>query len=1365
MKRSTRAMKYFIIKSSHIKYIIAILTIIGTSKLAAQTGPGGVGTADGSSNLVLWLDADAEAGVNGAVSTSWNDQSGFGHNFNAGNGAVFNANAQNGVSTFGFDGASNYFEVPFSGALNPAQFTIFSASNVNSSGSYKALISSRDASPTAGYILYARPTTNNWEFWTGIGVGWGQVGNTSSTSGTWSSQTLSYQAGANGQQLSINNQVTATGSFSMSQNTVRPTRVGAGQNESTPSFYFNGDVGEVIMFNNVLNSAQTIIINNYLSAKYNFVNAANDLYTMDDLGNGDFDYDVVGIGRADASNMHTVAMSSRVLQIQNASSLDIDGEYLFWGHDNADATTWTTTEAPYAGVDVQRIAREWRLNEVGGDVGTVDFVIDPAALPALPGGFSSYALLVDSDGDFSDATPYLMTLSGANYTITGMDIANGDYVTIAAINPVIDHVLIESNGPESVTTLTIEVSQNFIASTDVSVSYATADGAALAAQPDYTAVVGGILTIPAGTTTITYSLAVIDDAAIESNEDFSITLSAPSAGVNLGANATHTYTINDNDNATKVFFSSALSNATEAFTGADIQVRLNIPAATTASVDYTIIGGTATGGGIDYTLLASGTITFQAPTPNDFRQFLPIGIIDDLMKEADETIIIRLSNPVNCNLDDGTLGFVEHTFTITDNDPDPTIQFNTTASTGNESVSPVDFQVDLSVISGSDTDITYTVTGGSAIGGGVDYTLLGSGVLTIPAGSLTGNISADIILDGIEEFDETIEISLSLPVNAILGANAVHTYTITDNSANLGHLGPGGVGNVDGTSSLVLWLDANRETGGGSWSDQSGFGNDFTAGTGATFNTGARNGFSTFGFDGGSNYFETAAYNATLNPSAFTVFSASQVNNVGSYKALISSRDNSPTAGYILYAVPSSANWEFWTGISSTWDKVGNTTSTAGTWSSQTSSYQSGTNAQQLYVDNSLNAQGTSTMVINSATPTRVGAGRNEAAADFYFNGDIGEVIMYSAVLNAARRTIVNNYLAAKYNFALTTNDFYTMDDPGNGDFDYEVAGIGRDNVGGFHVDAQGTGMVRVNGPTDLNNGEYLFWGHDNGSFDMANTTDIPVGINNRLNRIWRFDETGDVGSVSLSFDVSAFSINDSNELVLLVDSDDGLMVNSIEVAITSYAGGIATFNVNVVAGNWYTIASRTADNTLPVELISFTAKEENNTIALGWKTASEIDNDFFSVERSSNGVDFFEIGQVEGNGTTNELQVYDFVDKSPLNGVSYYRLRQVDYDGAFEYSNVADVSIALANFAFNVYPNPIENNRAIIEMLNVGEGDASIRVYNSVGKVVLNKTVVLNPNQSLKYDLEFERNIPTGIYIVEVRSGQNRYIRKVVIQ
>ena len=136
----------------------------------------------------------------------------------------------------------------------------------------------------------------------------------------------------------------------------------------------------------------------------------------------------------------------------------------------------------------------------------------------------------------------------------------------------------------------------------------------------------------------------------------------------------------------------------------------------------------------------------------------------------DETVVVTLSNPTNATLgSDDT-----HTYTITDDDDPPVVDFNTTSSSGLESVSSKDLTVDLSAASSKDVTVNFTVTG-TATGSGTDYTL-DNGNITIAAGTTSGTITISNILDDVlDEAHETVIVTLSNPSNATLG-RMTHTY-------------------------------------------------------------------------------------------------------------------------------------------------------------------------------------------------------------------------------------------------------------------------------------------------------------------------------------------------------------------------------------------------------------------------------------------------------------------------------------------------------------------------------------------------------------------------------------------------------------
>jgi len=225
-----------------------------------------------------------------------------------------------------------------------------------------------------------------------------------------------------------------------------------------------------------------------------------------------------------------------------------------------------------------------------------------------------------------------------------------------------------------------------------------------------------------------------------------------------------------------VQFESATSGDLETVSPAELTVLLTNPEeGQTYTVDYEVTGGTATGGGVDYTL-TPGTLTFN---PGETVKTIEITIIDDGLDEDDETVEVTLSNVTGGEAELGSLA--QHTYTIVD--PRPAVAFDTADSSCPESIYifylPRKIGVSLSGAAESTVTVDYAVAGGTAIGGGVDYTLK-AGPLSFAPGELTKYIEVTPVDDDLEEADETILLTLSNPSGAKLGASTEHTFTILD---------------------------------------------------------------------------------------------------------------------------------------------------------------------------------------------------------------------------------------------------------------------------------------------------------------------------------------------------------------------------------------------------------------------------------------------------------------------------------------------------------------------------------------------------------------------------------------------------------
>ena len=203
-----------------------------------------------------------------------------------------------------------------------------------------------------------------------------------------------------------------------------------------------------------------------------------------------------------------------------------------------------------------------------------------------------------------------------------------------------------------------------------------------------------------------------------------------------------------------------------------------------------------------------------------------------------------------------------------------------------------------------------------------------------------------------------------------------------------------------------------------------------------------------------------------------------------------------------------------------------------------------------------------------------------------------------------------------------------------------------------------------------------------------------------------------------------------------------------------------ATFN-----GEQDVYYSYISDSTIvPVELLSFSASVTTNAVNLNWSTATELNNLGFEIQRNKEGTEFFTVGFVDGNGTTTELHNYSYTDKNLDNGKYYYRLKQVDYDGSYEYSDIVEVEWR----AFNSYvleqnyPNPF-NPTTTIRFSIKNKSNVRITILNAIGEEV---AVVLNEEKEAGYhQVEFNAtNLPSGVYFYQLRAGSFIDTKKMIL-
>lgn len=607
---------------------------------------------------------------------------------------------------------------------------------------------------------------------------------------------------------------------------------------------------------------------------------------------------------------------------------------------------------------------------------------------------------------------------------------------------------------------------------------------------------------------------------------------------------------------------------------------------------------------------------------------------------------------------------------------------------------------------------------------------------------------------------------------------SIFTFSISFlilSSSLFAQTGPGGVGS---SATNQLWLDANRITGltSGSrvnpWVDVSGNGNNATQSL-ATRNrpfyiTNVLNSKPVVRFDGVDDFLQTPSIPA-LNTNQLTWFMVSSaVNNQtgvlirSSYTGGSSSAANSLMWGTFLSTNNNSynSNARSADNINSPQVNLGyqggfNILSTV--WRGSTSQLEGYRNGSLSGTDNNATANPTGHQYI------RIGA--NSGNLGLYLAGDVAEAIVYSMELNQAQRVIVDNYLAAKYGLTMSGNDRYAFDAThGN-----EVAGIGQESGSGNYT-ARGTGIVTVSNPT-LADGQYFLFGHNNTALSSTQTTDVPTSGSVRLTRTWRASNTGGIGTVDVSFNLTGITFGDPADYRLLVD-DDGTFANATEISTgMSYDAGTNTVTfagasipdgrfftlstgaiVSVNTGNWNT-ASTWSCNCVPTTANNV---KINNPHTVTANTDAGVDS--LTILNGgtlliTNATVFTALGGITNNGTFNASGTSEVVlsgtDNQTLSGSGIFDFFGLTLNnGPKSIDQVLDVN---GNLTIN-NPATLDLNGFDVHLAGNLNATTAIPFFNNTGTFVFNGFPPQTVNAS--GTIAFFNVSSDNVTVVELASG-----------
>ncbi|QMU30463.1 T9SS type A sorting domain-containing protein [Adhaeribacter radiodurans] len=264
----------------------------------------------------------------------------------------------------------------------------------------------------------------------------------------------------------------------------------------------------------------------------------------------------------------------------------------------------------------------------------------------------------------------------------------------------------------------------------------------------------------------------------------------------------------------------------------------------------------------------------------------------------------------------------------------------------------------------------------------------------------------------------------------------------------------------------------------------------------------------------------------------------------------------------------------------------------------------------------------------------------------------------------------------------------------------------------------------------------------------------------NTVDRFWQIDKDGPSGTATLTFTASPEEVG---EITMLQAQRWNAAQAIWEFPLPGQSNTATSATVpDVTAFSPWTLSGN--NSPLPIQLLTFTATLNNAQVNLHWKTVSETNTDFFTVEKTRDLKNYQTVATVKAAGTSKQIITYNAQDAQPYSGVSYYRLKQTDLNKKTYYSEVVAINlIENSVFAVRVFPNPTEGT---INIFIGGDDDKeyTLLLTDMVGQRYYNKKV----KTELTYHtflINQNRYLPSGVYLLTVAGAGHFYSRKVVIQ
>lgn len=280
-------------------------------------------------------------------------------------------------------------------------------------------------------------------------------------------------------------------------------------------------------------------------------------------------------------------------------------------------------------------------------------------------------------------------------------------------------------------------------------------------------------------------------------------------------------------------------------------------------------------------------------------------------------------------------------------------------------------------------------------------------------------------------------------------------------------------------------------------------------------------------------------------------------------------------------------------------------------------------------------------------------------------------------------------------------------------------------------------------------------------SSPVAVTNMYRNGVDNSVNvvdRFWQVDKDGVSGTATLRFDAAAAEVGTITQLRAQrwnssINAWDAPIAGQTSTATSATVSGVTTFSPWTLSGN---------NAPLPVELLSFSAQpNDDGDIDLYWETSSETNNDYFAIQRSDDGINFLQIGKVEGAGTSQTLNSYTYTDKDALAGRSYYRLRQVDFDGMYKFSDIVRVDME-ARLRLTAFPNPVKEDKFLLDFHTQLESPTYISLHDRTGRLIYSGIARAGAST---HEINLQASPSGGVYLLRAVNNESALQKSVMIE